>query len=395
MTSLHLWLRLPSAAFSAFMLIAVYVFMPPVTRSPYIFCIFLTGLVPLFDLTLSVGAANMRHSAPSTVDQVRTIIFLLSIIVFASSTVTLCVGLLWLELTDSDLQLFLEHIVFFILTSVFIAVSNALPLFGRTNNYERVLVQAAMADAVAVAVVLAGFVMDQINLALFVAIRLVLFFVAISVGARANGRFGDSLTWLRNSVRERFVFLSGQLLVTLSGALIYSLPGIYLAGILDSGELATFGLSVAVANFATTFIVTGYSTRNDYLAACRSSFTSSVSTMLRKLASPFVTYVFLFFLGVALLVATYPFLGRGPSPTIAPLIIAGASGSVMVCSQLLALSQRVVARDRFSIPQLIVGAISLLFLVLFAEGAESALIINFFAALAILASGIVLSRKLT
>lgn len=365
--------RSTSAFYSALQFLLIYGFLDQDLATYFAFALICVGFIPIFDFTLSVNSSSFRNEVNgSSAFVVNLIIALCIIAIFSETLVIFFSNLILVGEVHSRLS-----IPFFYATGLTIVINVALPLFFKCGSiYSSAVKLMALADVGAMvsgAVALAIFGSFEVALVIAAFIRLILCLSALFwVGGFSTGpAIFAALSWWGSQVFARRRFISTQFLSVLAGASLFSFPGAFLMSVGTEEGFVQYAFAVSITNIIVAFLSSYYSLQTELLLSV--SADTSLTARLKS-SSKLVIRVFLlivpvcFFVICAIFAASYLFSELVQVEAFShfdlPLtVIVLCSGLFNLCSQIVAMGQKLRGFDNFAFSALLFGLISALLII--------------------------------
>lgn len=393
--------RSTSSLYAGCQFLLLYGVLPPQTSAHFILALMCVGFIPLADLTLSVNSTAFRQHAGSNPSFVTGLILALCGLTIFSATIVLAITTLVIR---SDPHSALST-TFFYTMSLVVTINMAIPLFHECGQaYTKALKFMAFADltALVLGILVALYYPEQ---ALVVAVVTRLLFSLLSllrVGGKASlKQLPAAMRWWGNQIKSRPRFIAIQVISVAAGAALFSFPAVFLMSSAGHHNFVQFALAISLTNTIVSLLSSFFSARTDVLiqATSGSILHERLQQARHTLRRVFVFYAplsiaaMIFLLLLNKWIAEYMnikvFSAFSPEVTAIALF----AGFFNLCSQVVAMGQRIRGFDSFALPAFMFGVINITAIYHFGTSAFSVALIAACISIAGFASGAVFFRR--
>lgn len=379
----------------------LYGMLPPQASVHFIFALMCVGFIPLADFTLSVNSTAFRQHAGSDPSFVTGLILGLCGLTVLSATVVLAVTSLVIRPNPHTVA----STAFFYMTCLVVTINMALPLFHECGPaYARAMKFVALADLIALGVgLLVAVVRPEQAPVIAVLARLLLSLLSLLRVGRlaALASLPAAVLWWRDQVQGRPRFIAVQVVSVAAGAALFSFPSVFLLSGGSQQNFVQFALAMALTNIIVSLLSSFYSARTDVLLQAASG--TKVRERLRQARHTLLRVLVVFApisiaaLGSLLLLNKWvaEHLGITVFAAFSPAVSATAlfAGYFNLCSQVVAMGQRIRGFDSFALPALLFGVLNILALYQLGTSALSVAAVTAGVSIAGFAAGAVINRS--
>jgi hypothetical protein len=360
--------RSTSSLYVGCQFLLLYGVLPPQTSAHFIFALMCVGFIPLADLTLSVNSAAFRQHAGTDSSFVTGLVLCLCGLTALSATVVLGVTSIAMQSDPHTVS----STAFFYMTSMVVTINMAIPMFHDCRpSYVRVMKLVALSDLIALGIgVLVALKHPEqaLVLAVFIRLLLSLLFLLWVGGRAALTNLAKAARWWVDQVQGRPRFIGIQVISVAAGAALFSFPSLFLLSSGGKDYFVQYALAMALTNIIVSLLSSFFSARTDVLLQAasgmhmRDRLVQAKSTLKKVIVlyAPIsiVALISLLFLNKWLAEHLNIVVFAAFSPIVSAIVL--CAGYFNLCSQVVAMGQRIRGFDRFALPAFIFGIVNIL-----------------------------------